>query len=126
MLCPSLTRRTLAHALLAAAPLLCAALAIFPASFFPTCPIRQLFGIDCPGCGATRALAALLHGHFEKLFSLNGLFILLLPFALAGMIESYRRAVRPGPFRWPQPPAPIFYATFAVTAIFTLARNLPR
>jgi hypothetical protein len=119
-------RRWAANTLLAAALLLCAALAILPAGYFPACPIHQLFGIDCPGCGATRALAALLHGHPIAALRLNALFVLLLPLALAGAIESYRRAIRPGPFSWPQPPAPALYATFAVTAIFTIARNLPR
>jgi hypothetical protein len=125
LLCPSLTRRTLAHALLAAALLLCAALAILPASFFPPCPIHEYLGSLCPGCGATRALTALLHGHLRAALQQNALFVLLLPFALAIAIESYRRAIRPGPFRWPQPPAPALYATLAATAIFTIARNLP-
>ena len=120
------SRRLLAHTLLAAALLPCAALAIFPASIFPACPIHQLFGVDCPGCGATRALAALLHGHLRAALQLNALFVLLLPFALAGAIESYRRAIRPEPFHWPQPPAPALYATLAAAAIFTIARNLPR
>lgn len=119
-------RRTLAHALLVAALLLCALLAILPTSYFPACPIYQFLGIDCPGCGATRALAALLHAHLHAALQLNALFVLLLPFALAFAFESYRRALRPGPFRWPQPPAPALYATLAATAIFTVARNLPR
>jgi hypothetical protein len=117
-------RRTLAHALLAAALLLCALLAILPASFFPPCPIHQFLGIDCPGCGATRALAALLHAHLRAALQLNALFVLLLPFALAGAFESYRRAIRPGPFRWPQPTAPALYATLAAAALFTIVRNV--
>jgi hypothetical protein len=122
-------RRWLATAVLAAALLLCAALLIYPptpSSFYPTCPIRQYFGIDCPGCGATRALAALLRGHLLEALRLNALFVLLLPFALAGAIETYRRALRPGQFHWPQPPAPAIYATLAAAAIFTIARNVVR
>ncbi|MGA1983633.1 MAG: DUF2752 domain-containing protein [Acidobacteriaceae bacterium] len=122
-------RRYLAHLLLGSALLLCAALLLYPParfSFYPTCPIHQLLGIDCPGCGATRALAALLRGHLIEALRLNALFVLLLPAALAIAVESYRRAIRPGAFRWPQPPAPALYATLGAAVIFTVARNLIR
>jgi hypothetical protein len=115
--------------LLAVALLLCAVLLLYPpgrTSLYPACPIRQYFGIDCPGCGATRALAALFHGRIIEAMRLNAMFVLLLPVALAGAIESYRRALRPGTFRWPEPPAPALYATLAATAIFTVTRNLIR
>lgn len=124
-----LQRRRLAHLLLAAAVLLCVALLVDPptqARFYPACPIHLLFGIDCPGCGATRALAALLHGHLAEALHFNTLFVLLLPAALALATESYRRAIHPGRFRWPQPPAPALYATLAAAAIFTIARNIIR
>jgi Protein of unknown function (DUF2752) len=122
-------RRLLANALLAAAILACAMLILDPptqSNFYPTCPIRSLLGIDCPGCGATRALAALLHGHLPEALRLNALFVLLLPAALAGAIETHRRAIRPGTFRWPSPPVPAVYATLAATVVFTLVRNLAR
>ena len=122
-------RRLFAHSLLAAATLLCAALLIFPPtrfSFYPTCPIHQFLGIDCPGCGATRALAALLRGHLLEALRLNALFVLLLPAVLALAAESYRRAIQPDRFRWPQPPAPALYATLAAAAVFTVARNVIR
>jgi len=32
-------------------------------SFYPRCPFYALTGHYCPGCGATRAIAELLHGH---------------------------------------------------------------
>ena len=121
-------QRNVAHALLALALLLCGALLLYPpgpASFYPVCPIHQCLGILCPGCGATRALAALLHGRLREALWLNALFVLLLPVALAGALESYRRALRPERFRWPQPPTAALYATLAAAAIFTVVRNLP-
>lgn len=119
----------MAHSLLVAALLLCGVLLLFPParfSLYPACPIHQLLGIDCPGCGATRALAALLRGHLMEALRLNALFVLLLPAALAGAVESYRRAIRPGRFCWPQPPVPTLYTTLAAAAVFTIVRNVIR
>jgi hypothetical protein len=126
----SLTRRRCAaNALLATVLLLCAVLLLYPptrSSLYPACPIRQYLGIDCPGCGATRALAALLHGRLTEAMRLNGLLVVLLPAALAVAIESYRRALQPVNFRWPQPPTIAVYTTLAAAAVFTIARNLIR
>ena len=120
-------RRRNANTLLAAVLLGCALLLLCPPAwtrFYPACPIHLYFGFLCPGCGATRALAALLRGRVMEAMRLNALFVLLLPIALAGAIESYRRALRPERFRWPQPPAAALYATLAAAAVFTVARNL--
>jgi hypothetical protein len=106
---------------------MCATLAIYPptaTTFYPICPIHQFFGIECPGCGATRALAALLHGHVHQALHFNALFVVLLPAALAGCIQIYRRAIRPGIFHWPQPPAPALYAAITITTAFTILRNV--
>jgi hypothetical protein len=45
----------------------------------PPCPFHWLTGLHCPGCGATRALHALLHGDIAKAFSMNALFVSALP-----------------------------------------------
>ena len=120
-------RKTLANILLALAVLLCAVLLLYPPTrshIYPACPFHRYLGILCPGCGATRALASLLHGRLLEAVRFNALFVLLLPVLLAGGIESYRRAFRPESFRWPEPPAPALYVTLAAAAVFTLARNL--
>jgi hypothetical protein len=92
--------------------------------FYPQCPIRELFDLQCPGCGATRAVAALLRGHFIEAMKFNSLITLLLPFAAAYGIVCYIRLVQRKPIRWPQPPRPILYAAFAVAVVFTVIRNL--
>jgi Protein of unknown function (DUF2752) len=115
--------------MLAAGLLLCVILYVWPpaqSSWYPPCPIHKFLHIDCPGCGATRALAALLHGRLHEALRLNSLFVVLLPFGVAGAMECYRRAVRAGEFRWPAIPAPTLYATLAAAAIFTVVRNLSR
>ena len=62
-------RRLLANTFLVAAVLFCTALFAWSpanASFYPLCPIHEYLGILCPGCGATHALAVLLHGQVLK------------------------------------------------------------
>jgi hypothetical protein len=94
-------------------------------SFYPRCPIHELLHLQCPGCGATRALAALLHGHFIEAMNFNALVTLLLPFAAAYGILCYSRLLQRRLLRWPQPPPAILYAAFILATVFTVIRNLP-
>ena len=87
---------------------------------------KSILHIECPGCGATRALAALLRWRLVEAVRLNALFVLLLPFGLGGAAECYRRAMRAGEFRWPKVPVQAVYATLAAAAVFTVVRNVVR
>src|ERR1700691_5225571 len=49
--------------------------------FYPICLFHRLTGLNCPGCGGTRAAYQLLHGHLLPALRDNALFILAL-FAL--------------------------------------------
>jgi hypothetical protein len=46
---------------------------------FPICRFQDLTGLDCPGCGATRATHQLLHGRIGAAFYYNALYVALLP-----------------------------------------------
>lgn len=46
---------------------------------FPACPLRALTGLDCPGCGGTRAVHALTHGDIETAFDHNAVLTIVLP-----------------------------------------------
>jgi hypothetical protein len=87
-------------------------------SFYPQCPIHQIFGILCPGCGTTQALAALLHGHLSQALHLNALTMLLMPAALAWLAFARVRKIPLTP-----PPAAIS-ATLVLAALFAVLRNL--
>lgn len=63
--------------------------------FFPACPFRALTGLNCPGCGSTRGLHALLHGDLVGAFQLNPFMVLALPFLLYALI-AYTNAVMRG------------------------------
>src|SRR6266849_5239206 len=63
-------------------------------TFYPQCPIFRLTHLYCPGCGATRALAALLHGRLTEALHYNALLVLLLPFLLVYFAGVYWNAVK--------------------------------
>jgi hypothetical protein len=55
------------------------------AGWMPECFIRSITGLECPGCGMTRATYAILHGRFAEAFRLNPVGIILFPLALIGL-----------------------------------------
>jgi hypothetical protein len=101
-------------------------------SFYPRCPIHTYLHLLCPGCGTTRALAALLHGRLREAFHLNALLIVaVLPAAAVytvAAIASLIRLPRSSEFHWPRlpgPQRPWIYAGLALAASFSILRNLP-
>ncbi len=114
---------------LIAATALSALLIRFPPdqyAFYPRCPIATYLHLQCPGCGATRALSALLHGHLTQALQLNALTTLLLPIAVLYAAHHLWRQRHRKTLTWPQPPAYATYTLLATAAVFTIARNLPR
>jgi hypothetical protein len=93
-------------------------------SLYPQCPIYYYFGILCPGCGTTRAIAALLHGNVNQALRLNPLTTLMLPIAIGYGSICYLRMITRWPFRWPQPHPWAINLTLAVAIVFTIARNI--
>ncbi|HEX7158156.1 MAG TPA: DUF2752 domain-containing protein [Edaphobacter sp.] len=93
-------------------------------SFYPRCPIYTLFHIECPGCGATRALAAILRGDLEHALQLNALFTVALPVIVLWAVLSCRALLAHKPLPWTRARQPANYAAIATTAVFTIVRNL--
>ena len=51
-------------------------------AFYPRCPSKLLTGYDCPGCGTTRALHALVHLDFGAALRYNAALFVLGPLLL--------------------------------------------
>jgi len=93
--------------------------------FFPLCPFRLITGYTCPGCGGTRALHQLLHGHLEAAFMLNPLFVIGLPFLAFALLRHTTFAIKG---KTPPPnalPANAIYLIFFVIVSFWIFRNTP-
>jgi len=106
--------------------LLIAVMLRFPpeqSGFYPQCPIHHFLGILCPGCGATRALAALLRGNIHEALRLNAFFVLIFPFVCGYAISYYLKFVARMPIRWPQPRPAAMYIALASVVVFTIVRN---
>ncbi len=90
----------------------------------PGCPFRSLTGLDCPGCGGTRAVYALTQGDVGRAFEHNLLVMLLLPVlvvAWAGWLW-FRLGRRERPVTLSPTTG---YAIAATFLIFWVGRNLP-
>ena len=90
------------------------------------CPIYELTGIYCPGCGSGRAARALLRGDLAAAFGHN---LLALPLGLVcgGVLGwEYLRAVFPGlGLKKARLPDWFGGAALVLLLLFTLLRNLP-
>jgi hypothetical protein len=91
-------------------------------SFYPRCPFFVLTGHYCPGCGATRATAELLHGHVAAALHFNAAVTLLLPFAVAYFAMIYWTALRDNRIEWPSVPSWSWKLAAAFLVVFGFAR----
>ena len=97
----------------------CVVLLIVPpgsphSKWLPKCMFHQLTGLYCPGCGATRALSALLHGDIKASLHNNLLLIPLLSLIAVLLIKPQISLKRP-----------VAIAIVAVVLGFTILRNIP-
>jgi uncharacterized protein DUF2752 len=73
------------------------ALLLLPAGFFdegpPLCFSRLVFGLECPGCGLTRALMHLIHFDVKTAMEYNPLSVVALPLLLWFVAWRVKRAV---------------------------------
>ncbi len=64
------------------------------------CPVLAVTGVDCPGCGMTRACVALAQGEIASAWSFHPFAFLLVPLAL--LVAFAPRRTRAAWFRVPR------------------------
>jgi len=84
------------------------------AKWLPKCMFHQMTGLYCPGCGATRALSAMLHGDLKSSLHNNLLLFPLLALIVFLLMKPETSLKQP------------FAITIvAVVLAFTILRNIP-
>nr|WP_249419982.1 DUF2752 domain-containing protein [Rhabdothermincola salaria] len=95
-------------------------------SLYPACPFLAVTGLDCPGCGITRALHALVTGNPLQALDHNALFVLALPFLLFWAVRSLLFGTQPRnrapTWRWTPT---MTWAAVTLVGGFWVIRNLP-
>ncbi len=84
------------------------------AKWLPKCMFHQLTGLYCPGCGATRALSAMLHGDLKSSLH-NNLLLFPLLALIAVLIVKPEISLK----------CPVAITIVAVVLLFTILRNIP-
>ena len=88
--------------------------------WYPPCPFHKLTGLDCPGCGSSRGLHSLLHGHFLAAMDYNLLLIpalLLLASAFLFKLTGHGGRL----WTWCGKPRIILW----IVCLFWIVRNIP-
>jgi hypothetical protein len=95
------------------------------AGFFPVCPLFQLTGLHCPGCGLTRGFHALFHGDFIGAIDYNILIPLYVLFFGYLTLSLTFTAIRGVGLSWNFLKPWMVYGFLAVSLTFAVLRNLP-
>ena len=83
--------------------------------YFPRCSFRALTGFECPGCGTSRALHSLAHGHLIEAFGYNPILFLAIPTIIVLLFsKKARRSVT----------LPV--VVLIVILLYWVIRNLPQ
>ena len=89
----------------------------------PECQFYNWTGLYCPGCGATRAVIALMSGDILLSLRQNALIVVLLLVALALYIELLLKVVFEKRFKSPVLNLKFLWIFLIVFAIYSVVRN---
>ena len=93
-------------------------------AFFPKCQFHQVTGMQCAGCGSTRAGHHLLNGRVVDALRSNAMLVGFMPVAAVVFVGGFRRWWRGGEFL-PFIGGRFVWWTVGVLVAFSVVRNIP-
>ena len=91
----------------------------------PECPFHKATGLDCPGCGLTRGVGALLEGDIVGAVQYNALIPLYLFVFGYFFVSIFLIAVRGRGLTWAIFRPSLIYGSIVLALLYAVARNLP-
>lgn len=97
--------------------------------YWPKCPFFMLTGLECPGCGAQRAIHSLLNGDFVSALHFNVLTVIAIPYLLLYALLLAAEKIFPGSRSFCRKPVMTFYhgpalwVILGIVLAFWLFRN---
>lgn len=95
------------------------------AGFFPQCPLYQLTGVSCPGCGLTRGFHALFHGDVVGALGYNALLPVYAFILVYFLVSLFLIAARGQGLSFRVFPQRAMYGFLMLALVFGVVRNLP-
>jgi hypothetical protein len=92
----------------------------------PTCLVKLTTGLDCPGCGGTRAFWYLLHGNLPQAARNHAMFVFAVPFLLYMYLAWSAKLVVKRDVLPALRLSPLTLSMFlGLWVVFSVLRNLP-
>lgn len=95
------------------------------AASVPTCLVKLTTGLDCPGCGGTRAFYYLLHGNIPQAVRYHAVAVFAAPFLLWLYVGYAVKKIWGKQIPMPKLSSGTVSAFIAVWAVFMVVRNIP-
>lgn len=93
--------------------------------FYPKCLFHLLTGMHCPGCGATRAVGALVQGDLPQALAYNVLLVVFLPVIVVAGYRQARQLWTGAPARGWRLSFWMSYAVMGLIVAYWFLRNVP-
>lgn len=91
--------------------------------WYPKCMLHEVTGLNCPGCGTTRSLHALLNGHLLQAMAYNVFVVLAMVYFIFGGLHSIYATIKKRPM-W-IPPTWLNWSIVVFMFLYAILRNIP-